>query len=212
MGREILLTPEELYYLGALVQAKYIDYAYVAAMDDINQNYALFEKETCAALVNAGIIMEDFSGNMEVDSFVLALVQPIFFGETETTLDICELGEKNKIDVIKYHFYDGAITSVSNEKGKLKIKAVNQDEIQEAVSKIVPMNYTCTHSEVIPEIDKETVTRFVVVKSVVVGQRSNIQAYIEANGVLCQEKIEGQIESVTKEMFISDAYSILKGV
>lgn len=212
MEREILLTPEELYYLGTLVQAKYIDYAYVAAMDDIKQNYALFEKETNAALVNAGIIMEDFSGNMEVDPYVLSLLKPIFFGETETSLDICELGEKNRIQVIKYHFYDGVITSVINEAGKLKIKAVNQEEIQKMVSAILPMNYTCTSPGVIPEIDKESVTRFVVIKSVVVGQRSNVQAYIETNGILCHEKVEGQIESVTKEMFVSDAYSILKGV
>ena len=42
---EITLSPEELYYLGSVLQAKYIDYAYVAAMDDIGQNYALFESE-----------------------------------------------------------------------------------------------------------------------------------------------------------------------
>ena len=32
---EYEISPEELFFLGALLQAKYIDYAYIAAMDDI---------------------------------------------------------------------------------------------------------------------------------------------------------------------------------
>ncbi len=90
MEKEIILTPEELYYLGTLLQAKYIDYAYVAAMDDIGQNYKLFEKETGAALVSKGILLEDFSGNTEISEAAAGLLRPIFFGETETSIDICE--------------------------------------------------------------------------------------------------------------------------
>ena len=33
----LLLTPKELYCLGGVLSARYIDYAYIAALDDIRQ-------------------------------------------------------------------------------------------------------------------------------------------------------------------------------
>ena len=112
MNKEIVLTPEQLFFMGRLLQAKYIDYAYVAAMNDINQNFALFETEAKATLVSAGVLMEDFGGNVEVDPAVLSVLKPIFFGEIETSIDICNIGETNIVSVYKYHFHDGAVTEV----------------------------------------------------------------------------------------------------
>ena len=61
----LVLTPKELYCLGGILSARYIDYAYIAALDDIGQDYALFEKETRASLVAKGMLEEDFSGLAE---------------------------------------------------------------------------------------------------------------------------------------------------
>ena len=73
MQKEVILSPEELYDLGTRLQARYIDYAYVAAMEDIGQNYPLFERETGAALVKRGILEEDFSGTVTISAEVEGL-------------------------------------------------------------------------------------------------------------------------------------------
>lgn len=209
MNKEIVLTPEQLFFMGRLLQAKYIDYAYVAAMNDINQNFALFETEAKAALVSSGILMEDFGGNLEVDSAVLSVLKPIFFGEIETSIDICNIGETNTVSMYKYHFYDGAVTEVTGEKGKLIIKTSDQIAIREKVESLISENYSA-ESQVVETIDKTHITRFIAFKQICVGITSKVKTYIESDGVFYQEKEEA-IESVTQTQFVLDAFDIVKG-
>lgn len=210
MNKEIVLTPEQLFFMGRLLQAKYIDYAYVAAMNDINQNFSLFETEAKAALVSAGILMEDFSGNVEVDPTVLSVLKPIFFGETETSIDICNIGETNTVAVYKYHFHDGAVTMVTGERGKLVIKTADQIAIREKVESLISETYNA-ENQVVETIDKAHITRFIAFKQIHVGTTSMVKTYIESDGVFYQEKKES-IESVTRTQFIADAFDVVKGV
>ncbi len=211
MNNEILLTPEELYYLGAAVQAKYIDYAYVAAMDDIGQNYALFESDAKNSLVDAGILMEDFSGSVELDSNAEMLIRPIFFGEKETSVDICEVGEERSVTVIKYHFLDDNITMVSGKDGKLRIKHIDTDEIYSFIKRLLPDSYPQITPAVKNDISKETVSRFFAVKSVVIEKQSVVKTYIESDNIIYREKEDGSLESVPKEVFVDEVYNIVKG-
>ncbi|WP_274939376.1 hypothetical protein [Chordicoccus furentiruminis] len=84
---EIRLTPMELYFLGKMMHARYIEYAYIAAMPDIGKRYALHEQETLESLEAKGYIETDFSGDAEVSREVAAFLQPVFFSETETRLE-----------------------------------------------------------------------------------------------------------------------------
>ena len=209
MEKELILTPEELYYMGRFLQAKYIDYAYIAAMSDIKHNYSLFEKEAQASLVSAGILIEDFGGNLEIDASALSVLKPIFFGEVETSIGICCVGEPSTVSVNKFHFHDGAVTMVTGDNGKLVIKAVDQMAIHEFVSNILAENYNGKF-EVVKEINKEKITRFIAAKSIVVGQTAVVNTYIESDGILYCEK-DGKIKSMPRDMFIEEAYGIVKG-
>ena len=100
MMKEIVLTPEQLYFMGRLLQAQYIDYAYVAAMNDINQNFTLFETEAKASLVSARILMEDFGGNVEVDPTVLGILTPIFSGRSKPRLTYAVSGKRIRLPFI----------------------------------------------------------------------------------------------------------------
>lgn len=211
MNNEILITPEELYYLGSAVQAKYIDYAYVAAMDDIGQNYALFESDAKNSLVDAGILMEDFSGSVELDPNAETLIRPIFFGEKETSVDICEVGEERKVVVIKYHFLDDNITMVSGKDGKLIIKHIDTDEMYSFIKDLLPDNYPQITPAVKNDIARETVSRFFAVKAVVVEKQSIVKTYIESDNIIYREKEDGSLESVPKEVFVNEVYNIVKG-
>ena len=210
MNKEIILTPEQLFYMGRLLQAKYIDYAYVAAMDDINQNFALFETEAKAALVSTGVLMEDFGGSVEVDSAALNVLRPVFFGETETSIDVCSIGETNTVSVCKYHFYDGTVTEVTGEKGALAIRTTDQIAIRQRVESLIPGDYSAG-SRTVDTIDKARITRFLAFKQTHVGASSTVKTYIESDGVFYQEK-DGAIESVTRTQFVSDAFDVVKGV
>mgnify|MGYP000429586944 CR=1 FL=1 len=66
MENAIKLTAEELYYLGGLMQAKYIDYDYISAMGDIQKNYRMYESNAVDGLAGKGLIEEDFSGEITV--------------------------------------------------------------------------------------------------------------------------------------------------
>lgn len=210
MNNEIILTPEELYFMGRLLQAKYIDYAYVAAMNDINQNFALFENEARASLVSAGILTEDFSGNTEIEPSALSVLKPIFFGEVETSIDICSIGEKSTVEVHKYHFYDGAVTEVTGGNGNLIVKTVDQIAIREQVESLISEHYIGEDREV-ESIDMSRITRFIAFKQVHVGNTSIVKTYIEAGGVFYRDG-EDALESVTRDRFISDTFRIVKGV
>jgi len=211
MEKEVIISPEELYYLGSLMQAKYIDYAYVAAMGDIQQNYALFEKEAQAALVNAGLLMEDFSGNIELDAGAAALLRPIFFGEVETSVDVCTMREDCRgVDVYKLHFLDGRITMVTGENKKLKLCSIDQLGISQLVESLLPDGYSVQAGESC-ELAGKTVTRVLAAKSTCVGGTSVVAAYVEADGVLYQER-DSQLISVDAQQFIADVSSIVKGV
>ena len=211
MEKGIVLTPEELYYLGTLLKARYIDYAYVAAMDDIGQNYSLFEKETGAALVRKGILREDFSGKREISEPTATWLRPIFFGETETSMDVCEIGEKNKVSVFKFHFYGGAVTMVCGEEGKLRIAPADPAEIRNRIAEMVPENYSY-EAKTFSSLPRETVTRFFAFKSIIVGQTTQVKTFIEASGLLYREKNEKEVESVDRDAFIQEAFEVIKGV
>lgn len=211
MKNTLTISPEELYYLGTILQAKSIDYAYLAAMEDIGQNFAMFESKVKTSLSDAGLLTEDFSGNVEVNDFALKLLKPIYFGEAETSLDICTIGNNSSVKVIKFHFLDGIISMVTGKNGSLVIKQVDLLFIKDIVEKLLPENYSCENSNRYDTLEKDKVTRFVAVKSVLFGKSSVVKTYIEADNVFFRETDEEAIESVTKEMFISDVFNTVKG-
>lgn len=209
MKNEVVLTPEELYFLGRTLQAKYIDYAYVAAMSDINNNFSLFENETKAALVSSGILMEDFSGDFEIDKDAVAVLKPIFFGETETGVDICFVGKGTAVSVTKYHILDGAITRVTTKDNKLCITATDKVEMQEYINNLIAENYA-VENKIVESFDKTKITRIFAFKNNFIGKSTGVKTYVEADGIIYGDK-DGKIESVTREQFVSNAFAVIKG-
>ena len=90
MDKKVKISPEELYAIGRILNAKYIDYAYVATIKEIGASYELFEKEATDGLVSKGILTEDFSGNIMLKDEALDIFNPVFFGDLETSLDVCK--------------------------------------------------------------------------------------------------------------------------
>lgn len=79
----LILTCEQLYFLGEILKAKYIDYRYIKAMPAIQKQYTYLKNKSISALLRAGILQEDFTGNLKVLPAYEALFSPIFFGKEE---------------------------------------------------------------------------------------------------------------------------------
>ena len=207
----LLLTPRELYCLGGILNAKYIDYAYIAALDDIGQDFELFKKETLASLVSKGILIEDFSGNMEPDENCARLLSPVFFGNIETSLNICTIGKELKVDILNFHFHDGRVTLVKNQDMELFVSKVDPEHILSVIKGLLPENYSAVSDQAIAGFDKSKVTRFFSAKSIDVGKMSQVKTFIEHDGVLCTETDEVGLISLSGDDFTKEVFSIIKG-
>ena len=210
MNNEIILTPEELYYLGKLFQAKYIDYSYIAAMKDVSENYSIFEKETQSALVSSGVLMEDFSGNIEIDARLTDVLNPVFFGEFESSIHDYIPGDVPKFNIMKFHIYDDAITMVTHSNGRFIFKKTDALEIKDIISKLLPDDYSCEDSTIDNPIS-ENISRLIAFKNVTAEKSAKAMGFIQQEDKFYRE-IEGQkFSSVSRETYETLAYEIIKG-
>lgn len=209
---EIKISAEQLYILGGLMHARYIDYAYIAAMDDVDRRFNIIYKDCLADLSSLGVISEDFSGNIEILPEYAALLEPIFFGEKESSLDVCSFGDRLNVRVYKFHFLDNRITMVTGIDKKLLICDVDEESLMSFVSGLLPeQNQSCTEkTDVI--FDRDKLSRLFVIKFADVGkQTSDIVRYAEIDGTVFSEAAGGSPTSVKSGDFTSGVYKLLRG-
>lgn len=113
----IQVTPEELYFLGRIMKAKYIDYSYYAAMKDIQKQFDICERKALSGLGEKNLIDESFSGEIEVPEEVSSLMYPVFFGTRESRLRSDQtytfhIGP-DTVTMGLYNEYEGSITFMS---------------------------------------------------------------------------------------------------
>lgn len=206
MEQEIRITPEELYYLGGLIDAKYIDYEYVAAMGDIEMNPSIYQSKVKTALSGRGMMEEDFSGNMELSQVTKESMTPIFFGEFESSIDICMLGEEQTTENIKYHFYEDKIVRVSREENDWKIKKSSTGDLTEEVKKWIPKADGEIQNRA---FDSEHVSQILVLKHVWIGEESMVKIYFLCDDVLFSENEKEEIVPVAWEQVVEEAGKVL---
>lgn len=121
MSEELKLTPVELFFCGKLLQAKYIDYDYFAAMPDIQINHDLREQEALEKLEEDGVVEIDFYDNAEFEEDAKELLLPVFFGETESRLEI------KGGPVLRFHIYHGKIVMTTLENNEITLQEITGD-------------------------------------------------------------------------------------
>lgn len=157
MEKQVIVSPEELYVLGKLLDAQYIDYAYVAMVKDIGKSIKLFEKESIDSLVSKDLLEEDFSGNVIPKDETVDLFKPVFFEYLESALDICSLKDPKKIETTKFHFGDNHITMVKGiEDGMLEVEPVELKDLETIISSLVASE---KGDETADAFDKEDISR-----------------------------------------------------
>ena len=80
---ECRLTPVELFFLGVLMDAEYIDYDYITSIPEITDNYRVIEQQTLDRLEDKQLIEQEFDGSVTVDEQLQNMLKPVFFGLVE---------------------------------------------------------------------------------------------------------------------------------
>jgi hypothetical protein len=189
MEKEIILTPEELYYLGGVMEAKYIDYAYVSAMEDIQQNHAIYERDAKNGLEKKGILEEDFSGNFEISSDGSRLLSPLFFGEFESSIGVTKREDSDRTETTRFHYLDGRVVKVTEKDRQWHLQEYSPEKVEQDIQNLLPdgAKSEIQEGEEIFETDK--VTDILVLKHVHIGIDSLVKVYF-----YCGDKIFSENE------------------
>ena len=212
MGKEIALTPKELYYLGILMQAEFIDYDYVAIMEDIESNYAGFQSECEASLTQKGILIESFTGNAEIDKDADRILNPIFFGRTESSVNDMDVEKNGQVEVTKFHFLQDSVTMVREKNRELVLREVTRDDMRQFIADLLNVGYNQTEKMVRGEIKENEYSRLISFKNTCLDSPSSVNIVAEIAGVFYRKNATGEVESLTKQEFEQFGYEWIKGV
>lgn len=207
MAETMLLSPEELYYLGWLMKEEYIDYAYVAAAQGLGGNFRLFTKMASAALAKKGILQEDFSGELELDFSAARLLRPIFFGGSELTVDLCKLTGDRAVTAYKFHFFGELAVMVHCQADTLAVSETDSQGILETVAGLLPQG----QAQGAAVLSTDNLTQALAVKSVCLGRAASRAMFlVDANGAIFREGPEGRAESLQAGDVLAEAKKMLE--
>ena len=209
MASLITLRPEELFFLGEIMEAKYIDYSYIQAMGDVQQNLDVAKKDAIAGLGEKGLVKESISGRLKVKPIAEELLGPVFFGEKETVAVILRNGTKQEAYTKFFHFKDADITCITMEDGLLNIEKKALVEI-EAFAKTLFEGVATSPAED-SQLVIDDITDIVKVKSGIVRVGAKEQTWCVADGVLFAGNKDGEPVVTSMEDATALAVQILKG-
>lgn len=209
MEKSYQLTARQLYYLGKLLEGRYIDYSYVSAISNILDSFTTYESEIISELSAKGYLSEDFSGQITIDSNLKEVLNPIFNGERESSLDICRFGEMESLKMFKFHSDGKNTVQVRSSEDSLEVSFVEDEDIREIIQSVIPTDYANEKFDEIAEFESSQVQEVISIKNAVFNNSSLTKTYVMMGDVLYQETEENVIHAVSKRGFIEEAESIL---
>lgn len=206
-----VISAEELFYLGKLMNARYIDYDYVRVMKDIQKKGALKESEHMAKMVSRGILFEDFSGQKELDLEIEELLRPVFFGDFESEILYYQNAEEKEVLHHKFHFHEGKITHIELKDKELHM-SLGEGKLKELEEILIPESYEAEVKEIaMDDIDKTKVSMVMLLKNMKIGKQAFHSQFIKADNIWYVGKYEGVAESLSKDEMIKRWKQIMKG-
>lgn len=208
MADMLTLTPEQLFFLGTLMDAEYINYEYIAALGELQRNYSRTRRKCLNELAGAGIIRERLSGEISLRPAPKKLLRNLFFGKTETALEIFTLGKQATRTAFRFHWLEDAVTRVRVEKDRFVLTQSSAEEIESLVLELVSGT-----EQPVPAagIEKETVTRMITAKRATVGVGSAGIVLFEQPGGLYAIDDTGKPTGIPASQARSMILSELKG-
>lgn len=209
MIKEMIVSPEELFFLGKSMKAKYCDYDYIAMMKDISQNRAAAEADANRSLSEKGYVQEDFSGNVSLSEEILPLLNPVFFGEFEASASVYQSGNTQPEKTARIHRDEKSSTLCVQQGDGLHFSILTDEKMDDILDGMLPAGYSGKKQEELKaELGK--VDRVLALKNNYVGERAEIRIYLESEGTIFFESRQ-DVKAVSADAFCSEARRILRG-
>lgn len=191
MSNEIVLSSEELYFLGQWMQAAYIDYDYIAALKDLQWDFLKMQRRCLQELSREKLIRQQITGEVSLRPQLERLLKNVFFGKLETSLDVFSGEKGGSRESYRFHYLDGTVTMVRQRQGKLSLSAVEPEDIDRIIHTAVGRHREI--SRTIRYLDENALGRMLLVKRAEVDRGSICGVLFEQGGVLYASYREGAV-------------------
>lgn len=209
--KELILSPEEIYYIGKATGGKYLDYDYIAAMQDIGNRGRIREQEILDGLERKGYAQEDFLGNLEIEPACIEILQPIYQGMYESELIVRE--ETGESVHYKFHHMKDQITFVECQSKEYRISLQNKEGIEKVLHFLLEKDVQTEDREAYIAIDR--VERSIILKGTHIGKDTCLYFYAEKGGyfyeIAPQQTEEKLFRLTEKNIVCKQAKKILMG-
>lgn len=194
-----LLSPEELFFLGKHLKAKYIDYDYIRLAGELQHNYMLKERESISGLVGRKIISEDFSGNLYLDPTIADVLKPVFFGEFEVEILLIQK-ERKTPDIYKFHFMEHQVTTI-RVCGQDLYMFQDGNQQSKLLKEKIFIHGSSDYGKVVPIKDLNVInsSRIVNAQNILVGKVMMSSQILELNGVWYMRKDDVNAVSMSND-------------
>lgn len=209
MSNEFVLRPEELFCLGKLMNAEYIDYDYIAALREIGRNYPQVESKCMLNLAREKLVRQRISGDISVIPPLERLLKNVFFGKLETVLDIAVCGKTPQRTTYRIHYHSGSATMVVADEEKLRLSAITEPELKELIRSAVGRHTAAPRRNAKPDAD--SITRLISAKCAKVDVGSRKRLLLEQNGALYLEIGDEWMRPITDTEAADMLFAMLKG-
>jgi hypothetical protein len=169
MEEKLVLTPEQLFFLGTVMDAAYINYDYIAALGELQKNYSRAYRKNIDDLTRAELLRVRLNGEVLLRPTPKKLLIPVFFGKKETSIEIFKLGKEKTHDIFRFHWSEDAVTQVQQTEGNLMISPSSPEQIETLVAEQIRGAERPMRMEVLFE---ESITRILAIKRATVGESS----------------------------------------
>ena len=210
METKLVLTPMKLFYLGSLLDASYIDYSYVSAIESFQESFNLVENEIKNELVLNGVISEDFSGDLVVEDQYSELLHPVFHGNKEIEIDEYLFSDNPVINCYKFHFCDNKITCISFKDDCFEVVSVTPEMIESLIDDISSKYKNIDSESETLDIESIDVSGLLTVKYLELKKESIVRNYLISEQSIIQVKDNDELDRIFTESFSEDTISLVK--
>ena len=208
---KLVLTANQIYTIAYIMKAHSIDAFYINRVDR-PANDQLWLSENTKQLVSQGMLVEDFSGELNIDSDIENLLKPLFFSEKESSLEIITVGDNENNLTYRFHYSDTGIVMTKTVDGKFEMAYVASDDINHIVESILPSSYEAESTEVSIDFIKEKVSRFIIAKNINMGDGNQTSVFVEYDGLVYEGDTDNKLFTVSRKDFIKKITLILSEV
>ena len=188
--KELILSPEEIYYIGKVSGGKYLDYDYIAAMQDIGKRGKIKAQEILDGL---------------------EMLQPVYQGMYESELILRE--ESGASVHYKFHHMENRITSVECHAQEYRVRAQDKEGIEKMLYSLLEEDVHTEEREAYIAIDQAE--RSIILKGTHIGKDTCLYFYAEKGGSFYEidpeQKEETILRLVEKNVVCEQAKKILIG-